>query len=92
VKSTFSSLKDVPDEEIVLLSILPGYNWHGLIEISTDAWEELRDSVSYVKVVLNAGESPVYPEDAPTVIDRLLLSEREPLEDNNQAGVNSNQP
>lgn len=90
MKSTFSSLKDVPDGEIVLLSILPGYSGHGLIEISTDAWEELRDSVLYVKVVLKAGESPEYPEGAPTVIDRLLLPEREPLEDNNQVGVNSN--
>ena len=89
MKSTFSSLKGVPDEEIVLLSILPGYG-HDLIEISTDAWEELIGSVSYVNVVLNAGEPPVAPEEAPTVIDRLLLSERQPLEDNNQAGVNSN--
>lgn len=83
MKSTFSSLKDVPDEEIVLLSFLPGYSGYGLIEISTDAWEELRDSVSYVKAVLKAGESPVVLGDAPTSLDRLLLSEREPLEDNN---------
>jgi len=59
IKSTFSSLKDVPDEEIVLLSMLPGYNFHGLIEIPADTWKELGGSVYHLNVVLKAGESPV---------------------------------
>ena len=59
IKSTFSLLKDVPDEEIVLLSILPGYNYHGFIEIPADTWKELGGSVCYLLVVLKAGESPV---------------------------------
>lgn len=59
MKSTFLSLKDVPDEEIVLLSTLPDYQWDGFIEISADAWKELRKCVSHVTIVLKAGESPV---------------------------------
>ena len=59
IKSTFPSLKAVPDGEIVLLSTLPALHWHGLIEISADAWKELRGCVSDVTVVLKSGESPV---------------------------------
>jgi len=89
LKSTFLSLKDVPDEEIVLLSTLPDCQWDGLIEISPDTWKELKKCVSHVTVVLKAGESPVVLEDVSMVINRLLSSERASLEDNNNNNNNT---
>jgi len=78
VRSAFKSLKDVPVEEIVILSNYPSC-WLN-VEYSEATWEHAWAFVSSVTVVLKAGESSVASRGASAVVDWLLSSDREALE------------
>ena len=80
VRSAFTSLRNVPADDIVLMANLPDHTLLGPIEISRGVWEHVRPIVSMVTVVRKSGASPVASENAAAVIDRCLSSDEEARE------------
>jgi hypothetical protein len=73
VRSTFKSLQDLPDSEIIIRANYP----YEYVEYSEATWEHVWDLVTRVFVFKKAGASSVVLGEDSAAIDKLLSSDIE---------------